>query len=280
MRIRRTVMAIGMVSTLLLGMTSVSSAVASRSPSLSFFFSPPDPQQHTRIGVKTCVDHAARGWLVRLQEAQGRRHVWRTVQQYRSPLASDCVWEAMSSGSIGKKPFRAQLLAGGKVRAQTPVKNLYVFGTVPGVVLFNQPHSPYLNNYWKAMAANGHVYATLGRIDSGDNSFSSGKNTCKWLTFKLLSTDNHAGDPESDGVSTFQINQYSLDPQSITFPDNKLTTWWVRLDGSIFQLLSSNMEVRWDVHCGSLEEGGPRTGPPRSSVDPRAVLAQLDACRP
>jgi len=248
MRVRRTAIAIGMVSTLLLGVTSASSAVAARSPSLSFFFSPQDPQQHARIVVKTCVAHAARGWLVRLQEAQGWGHVWRTVEQYRSPLASDCVWVGMSSGAIGLKPFRAQLLEGTRIKAQTPVKNLFVYGIVPGVVFFNQPHSPYLNNYWKAVAANGHVYATLGRMDSGANSFSGGKNTCKWLTFKVLSTDNHAGDPKSDGVSTFQINQYSLDPQSITFPDNHVTTWWVRLDSSIFQLLYSNVNKYSSVY--------------------------------
>jgi hypothetical protein len=242
MRIRGLVLAIAAVSSVLIGMTAVSNAAESRSPSLSFFFSPPDPQQNTHVAVKVCVGHAARGWLVRLQEAEGRGHVWRTVLQYRSPLANDCVWTEMSSGSRGLKPFRAQLVARSMIKQQTPVKDLRVYGLVAGTVFFNQPHSPYLNTYWKAVAANGHVYGSLGRIDAGDSSFSSGQNTCKWLVVKLLSTDNHAGDPKSYGVSTFGIDQYSLDPQSVTFPDNQLTTWGMRLDGSIFELLYSNTD--------------------------------------
>ena len=90
------------------------------------------------------------------------------------------------------------------------------------------------------MAANGHVYATLGYLGAGDNSFSASRNTCKWMTLRLLSTDSNAGDPHSGGTSTLQVNQYSLDPRSVTFPDNVLTTWRVPLDGSIFQLVYTN----------------------------------------
>lgn len=241
MRFRRAVVVLGLLSTVLLGVSSTSSsAVVPRSSALSFFFNQPQPQQHTRVSVKVCVAGAARGWLVRLQESQGWGHVWRTVEQYRSPLSEDCVEVAMSSGGIGLKPFRAQLLDRESLRRQTPVKDLLVYGVIPGSVFLGQPHSPYLNTYWKAVAANDHVYPTLGYIASGDNSFSSAANTCKWMTFRLLSTDDDAGDPSSGGVSTLAINQYSLDQQSVTFPDNRLQTWRVRLDRSIFQLVYSN----------------------------------------
>ncbi len=240
MRSRRLVLAVGVVGVLLLGVTSVSSAVTPRTSSLSFSFSTSTPQQHTRIGVKVCVDHAGSGWLVRLQRVQGWGHVWHTVQQYRSPLANSCVTVAMPSGAIGLKPFRAQLLEGRVLRRQTGVQDLRVYGFVPGAVFLGQDHAPYLNTYWQAVAANGHVYATLGYLSSGDSSFDSAPNTCKWLTFRLLSTDADAGDPHSGGTSTFQIDQYSLDPQSVTFKDNTVTTWRARLDGSIYQLLYSN----------------------------------------
>lgn len=240
MRVPRGVLVLGLATTMLLGVASASSAVAPRSPSLSFFFSRPDPQQHTRVGVKVCVAHAARGWRVRLQEAQGWDHVWRTVVHYRSPLATNCVEVGMSSGGIGLKPFRAQLLEGRSLRRQTPVKNLRVYGVIPGSVFFSQVHSPYLNTYFKAVSANGHVYGTLGYIASGGSAFSGGPTTCRWLTLNLVSTDNDAGDAHSGGVSTMGIKQYTLDEQSVTFPDNQLQTWRVNLDGSIFQLQYSN----------------------------------------
>jgi len=234
------ILLLGVVSTLFVGAASASSAVAPGSPSLTFFFTQPGPQQHTRIGVKVCVANAARGWLVRLQEAQGWGHVWRTVEDFRSPLATSCVEVGISSGAIGLKPFRAQLLDGRILRRQTPVKDLRVFGVIPGSVFFAQPHSPYLNTYWKAVSANGHVYATLGYMPSGDSSFSGGSNTCKWLTFNLPSTDDASGDPHSGGTSTLGIKQYSLDQQYVSFADNQLQTWRARLDGSIFQLVYSN----------------------------------------
>jgi len=240
MRLPRALLVLGLTSTVLLGVSSSSSAVAPRAAALSFFFEQPQPQQHTHVTVKVCVDHAGRGWLVRLQEAQGWGHVWRTVESYRSPLAEDCVEVGMSSGDIGLKPFRAQLLDRGSLRRQTPVKDLYVYGVIPGSVFLGQPHSPYLDTYWKAVAANNHVYPTLGYLASGDNSFSSAPDTCKWMTLELLSTDNDAGDPTSGGISTLGINQYSLDQQSVTFSDNKLQRWRVRLDGSIFQLVYTN----------------------------------------
>ena len=132
MHLRRMVLLLGVVSTLFVGAASASSAVSLRSPSLTFFFTQPGPQQRTHIGVKVCVANAARGWLVRLQEARRWGHVWRTVEHYRSPLATSCVEVGMSSGAIGLKPFRAQLLDGRTLRRQTPVKNLRVYGVIPG----------------------------------------------------------------------------------------------------------------------------------------------------
>jgi hypothetical protein len=240
MRFRRMLLVLGVATTLIVGVASASSAVVPRSPSLSFFFNQPEPQQHVRLDLKVCVAHAARGWIVRLQEAQGWGHVWRTVEDFGSPLATGCVEVGMSSGAMGLKPFRAQLLDGRALRRQTPVKNLEVFGVIPGSAFFAQPDSPYLNTYWKAVSANNHVYATLGYLASGASSFSGATNTCKWVTLTLVSTDSDAGDPHSGGTSTFEIKQYSLDERSVTFPDNRLQRWRVGLDGSIFQLAYSN----------------------------------------
>lgn len=144
--------------------------------------------------------------------------------------------------------FPCATARGRTLRRQTPVKYLRVFGVISGSVFFGQPHSPYLNTYWKAVSANGHVYATLGYIPSGGSSFSGGSNTCKWLTFNLLSTDNATGDPHSGGTSTLGFKQYSLDQQFVSFPDNQLQTWRARLDSSLFQLVYSNSDPYSSVY--------------------------------
>jgi hypothetical protein len=248
MRFRWAVAIVCAIATVLVSAGSASSIVGSRSPAASFTFSSPDPQDHSRIQVKVCVARAVAGWLVRLQQAEGTGHVWRTIEQYRLPLATDCGSIPMSTGNFGLKPFRVQLFDGTTLKLQTHVKNLYVYGVVQGDVFFGQKSSPYLNDYWKTVVANGHVYPTLGRMDSGTNEQSLKKNTCKWVVFELLSTDNHTGDPKSDGVSTFQIDQYSIDPHSLTFDDNVVTKWGSTLDGSIFSFNYSNTNARSSMY--------------------------------
>ena len=237
---RRAVFLFSLASAISLLATPPSSAIAITHPAataLTVTFTPGAPEQNVKFTTKVCFAHAARGWKALLQESEGSAKVWRTISQFVLGSAAGCKTILMSAGGRGVKPFRARLLDGTRVRVQTPVKDLLVYGHVPASTfmstLFNCSDTGTVDN-------GSHNYPYVCTFGAGTAQQATGRDTCRSLTMNLVSTDNANGDPSSSGTSTGEIDQATLNPQSTSFGDNAVTSWRVNLDKSIVELKYNN----------------------------------------
>lgn len=139
-------------------------------------------------------------------------------------------------------PMRAQLFVHDAV-VTGPVKNLKVYGHIAGSTFWSNVVQ--IGTGCTGTVSNDvHTYEYftawgIGCWFTNDAVFAT-TNTCRELVLVMLSTDNSNGDPSSSGVSTVEMTQGTLNPQSVQFDDNQLETANFALDGTHAELQMSN----------------------------------------